>query len=96
MVSRQPRRSPGHLEVVTPGNGINVENFPGEVKSRYQTAFHSLEINLFQGHAAAGHKLFFEDTLSGNLIAPLGQFFGEALELLAGDLGPDFFRRDSR
>lgn len=84
----QPAGGPGGLEVEAAGQGVDVEDFPGEEQAGLQAALHGLEVDFFQADSAAGHKFFFEYPFALNGICPAGEFVGQAVQNRVGEVAP--------
>mgnify|MGYP006966905375 CR=1 FL=1 len=58
---------PGSLKVESPGQGIDIQNFTGEMQTGHDSALHGLEIDFLQSHSAAGHEFLLVHAFPGNL-----------------------------
>ncbi len=87
-LTRQPARRPSVLEVEAPRHAVHVEHFAGEMESGAAAAFHGLEVDLGQLHAATGDELILEEALAVDREGGRGQLRGQRLEGGIADVRP--------
>src|SRR5690606_7100360 len=88
MLASQIGPGPGILEIEAPGDGIHIDDLPGEIEPGMQFTFHGLEVDFLQGHSPCGDKFLFEWALP---LYPKGrcrELLGQVLEFLPAEFRP--------
>ena len=62
--SRNPPRRPCVLEIVSPGDAVDVEGFACKVEAGYKAALHSFKVDFGKRDASTGDELFFVHAFS--------------------------------
>ena len=66
-------RGPSGLEIKSACDAIYIEDFASEMQAGHDSALHGAEIDLTEGDAPAGDKLFFEGGFSSHEVRVIEQ-----------------------
>jgi hypothetical protein len=57
---------PGGLKIKAAGHPIDIENLTGKVEVWNRFTFHRFQVQVIEGHSAAGHKFLFIEAFSSD------------------------------